>query len=191
MMAIDRANRAVFAILGLLLLAAGIGGTLAGTGGLGHNLARRPLTDNPVTEYIGRHGSWFWPVVLLLALLITVLAARWLAAALLPAPRAGSIRLPGAGPDRTTLASNALTGVVNAGIASYPGVHAVDTDVNGTPAEPHLAITVRLDRDADAAAVRQRIEAEALAHAREALDLPRLPIRLDLTVTNSRGARVV
>jgi hypothetical protein len=190
-MTVDRVNRIVFALLGLLLLGAGICGTLAGTGAFGHNLDRRALTDNAIARYPGSHGVWFWPVAVLAVLILALLAARWLIAALVPAPRGGDITLPGDRSAGTTrLSSDALADSIDREIAGYPGVHSVDTDVYGPPTDPHLAVTVRLDRDADPAATRQLIEARALTHAREALDHPRLPIRLDLTVTGHRGARV-
>jgi hypothetical protein len=62
--------------------------------------------------------------------------------------------------------------------------------VSGTPTDPSLDVTVRTTEDADLARLRHRIEAEALTHARQALDNPRLVARLDLAATDHRSSRV-
>ena len=51
-------------------------------------------------------------------------------------------------------------------------------------------VTAILEETADLAALRQRIETEALTHARTALDNPDLAVQLDLTVTTRRATRV-
>ena len=56
----------------------------------------------------------------------------------------------------------------------------------GDPDDPELVVRAVLEETADLTALRQRIETEALTHARQALAL-RLPAGLDLTITG--GAR--
>jgi hypothetical protein len=186
----DRTNRAVLALLGLLLSVGGTLGVLAGTDILGRDADRR-LADHPVAGFIGDNSVWFWPAAALAAALLALLALRWLIAVLSPAPRAGDITIRGdRSAGRTTLRSAALSDALATELQTYRGVHVAHVRVSGTPTDPGLDIAVGTTEDADLAQLRQRIEAEALTHARAALDTPRLPIRLDLTTTDHRSSRV-
>jgi hypothetical protein len=187
----DRTNRVVLALLGVLLFAGGTLGVLAGTEALGRDLDRRRLLDNPVARFIGDNSVWFWPTVALAAALLALLALRWLIAVLSPAPRAGDIAIRGdRSAGRTSLRSGALGDALTTELQTYRGVHAAHVRVSGTPTAPGLDIAVRTTEDADLARLRQRIETEALTHARQAIDTPQLPIRLDLTTTDHRSSRV-
>jgi hypothetical protein len=187
----DRTNRILLILLALILLAAGIAGILAGADVFGRHVDRRHLTDNPVSRYIGHHSVWFWPVVALAGVIVALLALRWLIAVLTPPPRAGDITIPtDRTVGRTALDSNALTDAVTDEIDSYRGVDTSHAKVYGGPADPQLAITVSTASDADIAEIRRRIEDGALAHTRQALDRPDLPITLDITLGNRQLSRV-
>jgi hypothetical protein len=187
----DRTNRALLTILGVVLAAAGTGGILAGTDVLGHHLADRYLTDNPIARYLGDNSVWFWPVAALVGVLAALLALRWLIAVLTPAPRAGDITVVGDRSGGTTAVdAGALTDAVTAEINSYRGIDASHARMYGSPGDPRLVIAVRTGGDADIAAVRQHIEDDALAHVRRALDRPDLPITLDITVGRRPISRV-
>ncbi|MFI7545826.1 alkaline shock response membrane anchor protein AmaP [Actinoplanes sp. NPDC049599] len=186
----DRTNRALLTLLGAALLAAGTVGILAGTDVFGHDLAGRPLTDNAAARYLGDHSLWFWPAAALVGVIAALLALRWLLAVLTPRPRVGAITIAtdrSGGP--AALDADALTDAVTAEINSYRGVDTSHAKVYGSPVDPQLAITVRTDDDADIAAVHHRIEDDALAHVRQALDRPDLPISLTISVGNRRSSR--
>ena len=53
--------------------------------------------------------------------------------------------------------------------------------VIGDSRDPEIVLTVTTAPSADLPALRDRIETEALTHARQALTNPTLPIQLDLT----------
>jgi hypothetical protein len=187
----DRTSRAVLALLGLLLVTAGTAGVLAGTDVFGRDVDRRHLLDNPVAAFIGDNTVWFWPVVALVAVILAVLALRWLIALLSPAPRAAGIVVGGdRSSGRTVLRAGALGDALTTELETYRGVHAARVRVSGPPTDPALDITVRTTEDADLARLLHRIETEALTHARHALDAPRLPVHLDLTGTDHRAGRV-
>jgi hypothetical protein len=65
-------------------------------------------------------------------------------------------------------------------ISGYHGVEAARGRVIGDGRDPEIVLTVTPAPLADLHALHRRIEAEALAHAREALSKPALPIQLDL-----------
>ncbi|MEV8510166.1 hypothetical protein AB0368_35790 [Actinoplanes sp. NPDC051475] len=188
----DRTTRALLTLLGVALLAGGTAGILAGADVFGHHLAGRHLTDNPIARCGGDNGVWFWPAAALTGVIAALLALRWLIAVLTPRPRAADITIAtdrSAGP--TALDPDALTDAVTTEINSYRGVDTSHARVYGSPTDPRLAITVRTDDDADIAAIRHRLESNALAHLRQALGRPDLPITLDITVGNHQTSRVV
>jgi hypothetical protein len=191
MMHADRTSRALLGLLGLLLLAAGVAGLLAGTDVFGRTVDRRHLNANPVAGFIETNTVWFWPVAAVLGVVVAVLALRWLITVLMPAPRAANIVVPG---DRsaggTTLESRAFSDALTTEVETYRGVRTARAWVDGTPTDPRLNLAVGLDEDADLVALRHRVEAEGLTHARQALDRPDLPIRLEMTVTAHRSSRV-
>ncbi|MEV6923751.1 alkaline shock response membrane anchor protein AmaP [Dactylosporangium sp. NPDC051485] len=187
----DRANRVALAILGLVLLGLGVAGLLLGAGVFGGRAAHRTLVDNDVVRFVISQRDWLWPVLAVIAVVVALLALRWLLAVLFSTGRLAGIRVAGdRAAGRTTLVSAALVDAVSSEIEQYRGVRSARTRVEGDPADPRLAVTVRADRDADLAALHRNIEHNALAHARHALDAPDLPIRLNLTTARRHGPRV-
>lgn len=182
----DRTNRAVLVVFGVLLLAVGIAGLGASVGWFGTSFSHHVLFDNRVSRYVGNHGTWLWPLLAVACVVAILIVLRWLVALLLSTDRAGDVLLPGdRSAGRTMLRPGALASAVRAEIESYRGVEAVKARVLGDPSRPELVITASVAASADLDAVRRRIEAEALTHARQAMASPELPIQLDLDV--SRG----
>lgn len=185
-----RLDRVVLTLLGLLLTAAGVLALLVGFGVFGDRLRERPVFDNLVGRYFSDNGTWLWPVIALVVLLLAYLALRWLIGQLRPT-RTGDLQLEPHGADgRTTLASGALTGAVAGEIRDYRGVTGASARLVGENTDPRLHLRVQLDSRADVAALRRRIEDSAVAHVRAAMDDPDLPVRLDLVVTDKKAPRV-
>jgi hypothetical protein len=179
----DRTNRAILSLFALLLIAVGLIAALISFGAFGVPAAQAPLLDNPVRFYVGRQGAWLWPVIAVAAAVLALLAARWLTALLFSTDRVGQIRIA----TDTTLLATALTDAVAEEIKTYPGVHSAKARLVGDPTIPELVISASLHLDADVRALRHRIEANAVTHARQALDKPNLRVILDLTITASHG----
>lgn len=183
----DRTNRTALIVLGFLILAAGVAGLVGSVGGFGTAFAHKALITNRVSRYFGAQGTWLWPVIAVAAALLGLLALRWLYVLVSSTDRAGELTLPGdRSAGRTTLRPAALSTAVQDEITTYRGVTSARARVLGDSNQPELAVIATVAADADLAAVRRRIETEALSHARQALDLPDLAIRLDLDI--SRGA---
>jgi uncharacterized protein YhaN len=191
MMHADRTNRVVLLVIGLLMLAAGLATTLTSFGTFREAWAVRVLTANPVSTYAGDQGRWLWPVVGVVALVILILAVRWLIAILFGTDRIRDLRVRTGSRDRVTLSASAVREAVCAEIESYRGVRAARARLVGSDEHPTLAIRVDTNLDADLAAVRDRIERDAIAHARQVLDQPELPVRLDLETKPQRVGRVM
>jgi hypothetical protein len=187
----DRTNRSMLTLLGLLTLAAGVGGLLASVGTFGQSFARRTLFDNGVSDFIGRHGDWFWAAAAVVCVLVALLTLRWLVALLFSTDRAGDLRVAG---DRargvTTIKPGAVTSALAAELNTYRGVDSAKARGIGASDSPTLAVTVNATGNADLSRLRRRIEAEAFAHVRQALDDPALRIQLDLSVASTTSSRV-
>lgn len=179
---VDRANRAVLLLLGLLLVGGGGLGLARGFYAFSNSAAHEPLITQAERSFVHRNAGWFWLVVAVGSLVIALLALRWVIAQL-STQRVGTLRLE---PDRsagdTTLQSRALTDAVTDELEGYRGVRGASARLIGVPEEPDLLLTVDLDGRADFGEVRRRVEHEAIPHLRQAVGLERLPIRLRLRV---------
>lgn len=179
----DRTNRTVLTLFGLLVLLAGAAGMAASVGGFGTAFSRRTLFSNRVSVYIGQHGTWVWAATAFICLLIALAALRWILALLVSTDRAGDITVPGSKDQGITkLQPAALTGALAGEISTYHGVDKAGGRVIGDASNPQVVLRVTATQTADLAALRHRVETEALAHARQTLGNPGLPIQLDLDV---------
>lgn len=179
-----RTNRSVLALIGLLLLVAGAAGIAAGTGLFGNSFRKTKVIDQDYRHWVARH-DWFWLAVAAGSILIALLALRWLFA------QATTTRVShldvesdrSAG--RTVLAGSAVTGAVAGVVGSYRGVSNATAHLLGTRGAPTLLIHATLDGRGDPAEIRRRIQADAVAQARQALDKPDLPVRLELRLASA------
>jgi hypothetical protein len=177
----DRTNRVALTLFGLLVLAAGGAGMAASTGVFGAAFSRRTLLANQAGRYIGQHGGWLWPAVAGACLLLALACLRWILALLASTDRVGEIIIPGRKDQGTTVMHPAaVTDALASEIGAYHGVDTVKGRVIGDGNAPEIVLTVGPAASADLPALHRRIETEALAHARQALSKPSLPIRLDL-----------
>ena len=187
----DRINRLALTLLGVLALLVGAAGLGASTGLFTRTLEDKTLFDNAVSTYIGRHGSWVWAATAVGCLLLLMVMLRWLLALLLSTDRAGDLLVPGARRQgQTIIRPVAVTSALTGEISTYRGVDSARARLLGDPEDPDLVVHVTLAQSADLAALRHRIETEALTHVRHALDQPALPIQLDLDVSKHTPERV-
>jgi hypothetical protein len=83
------------------------------------------------------------------------------------------------------LRPTALTGALAGEIETYHGVDAAKGRVIGDARHPQIVVAVTARPTADLPALHRRLQAEALAHARQALGQADLPIQLELDVSRS------
>jgi len=161
-----------------------------GFGVFGESVRDKPVFDNGVSRFVGDNGSWLWPVIALVGLLLGYLALKWLLGQLRPTGVRDLELEPRSSTGHTDLVSAAVTDAVTDEISGYRGVSSASARVTGDELDPELRLRVQLDARADVAALRERIETEAVAHVRQALDMPGMPVQLDLVVTDKQAARV-
>ena len=187
----DRTNRLALTVFALIVFLVGGFGLTASTGGFGAAYAHRALLANRFGTYVGIHGDWLWPAAAAACLLIALIALRWIAALLLSTDRASDITFTrGSRQGTTIMHPAALSGAITREIETYHGVATARARVLGDPGDPALVVKVTAARSADLAALRHRIESDALSHARHAVGKPGLPVKLDINVSNRTPERV-
>ena len=184
-----RANRAVLGLLGLILLAAGAAGAAAGFGAFGSKFRTQKVIDENYRDWVASH-DWFWLAAAGGSILIALLALRWLLTQA-TSSRVGPLDLePDRRAGRTVLAASAVSDAVAGEIESYRGVQGASAYLLGSRGAPTLLVHATLDATGDLGEVRRRIETGALVHAREALDKPDLPVRLEVRLAASTRRHV-
>jgi hypothetical protein len=189
-----RGNHYGLFLTGLILL---VGGLLALARGLdwlteisffGPASANSSLLSPTETSYAKSH-AWFWYVVAAIAVVVALWALRWILVQL----RSERIRSFQLERDRrrgtTTLPSAALTDAVEDEVASYRGVHRAHARLTNKPNRPRLRLTVSAEHDVDLGDLRRRIQAEAVPHARAALDRDELPTLLTFRLDTAKARR--
>jgi hypothetical protein len=191
------ANRVGLGIVGLVLTVAGAAALARGLGLLGAPHA--PVISGQVAAYAARN-AWFWPALAIVALVIELLALRWL----LGQARTDTIRHLDLETDTrhgaTRLSARAAASALeddasesmHGGQPTYrgrltPGHRAtsgrgpratrgerVRATLNGAPSAPGLAVAVVLPDEADPAAARHDIQG-AVTRLRQSLETERLP----------------
>jgi hypothetical protein len=173
---VGAANRTLLALIGLILLAAGVLGLARAAGAFGRQRASERVLTTAVRSFPDRH-AWFWWAVAGAAVIIALLAIKWLMTQL-GTDRANRI-------DRTTNARDGYT-VVHAGALA----EAVEDDARSIPgvtsaaayvSHPlHVNLRVDLADDADIDTVRSTLESSTVRHVREALNQDDVPVRIEL-----------
>jgi hypothetical protein len=180
-----RLNRCLLAIIGVTLVA---GGGLALVISRGWLFVNRATPLVPGTEL---PPTWTLYVIAGIAVLLTLLCLRWLAAQLARKPKSHTWRIED-DPDHghTELAARIATTPFTADIAAYPGIHTAHADLAGTQHTPTLAVVVTTEHGADLTDIRHRLHTHGLPRLRNALDLTSLPVTLEFRFTTKPGARV-
>ncbi|MFC4856867.1 alkaline shock response membrane anchor protein AmaP [Actinophytocola glycyrrhizae] len=179
-------NRVLLAVIGLVLLLAGVFAVVTNTGVLtvvdrGARLA--PGTATPPT--------WVWYVVAAVGVVAALLALRWLLTQLTPATKTRTWQLEeDPEPGRTELSTSTATAPFVTDVTACPGVHTARAALAGPQESPRLAVVVDIEQDASVAAVREHIGTYALPRLRQALDLDTLPTAVEFRFTTKAGARV-
>lgn len=187
----DRTNRTVLTLLAIILLAVGVAGALFSYGVFGANASKNELLKNQITDYIGQNSNWFWIAAAVVGLILAFLGLRWLVALSFSTDRVNELTIIGNKElGRTTLATSAITRAVVDEVKSYIGIHSASARMIGGQDAPELVIEATFDESADLASARDRIENEAIVHARRALDAPSMPVIVDLAVSDKQESRV-
>jgi hypothetical protein len=170
-----RGNRIALAITGLVLLAGGLAALTRGAALAPRvfGTAHAPVTGRPVRHFADGH-VWFWIALAAAALVLALLALRWLAAqSRTPVLRA--VRLePDPRHGATNLSARAVTGALEDDLAAGPYLRRASAVLTGGPSAPYLLLSAVMAPDADPVATRRRIH-EAVDRTRRAMEIEHLP----------------
>ncbi|WP_370950031.1 alkaline shock response membrane anchor protein AmaP [Amycolatopsis sp. cg5] len=176
-----RLNRTLLALFGLVLIT---GGGFAVATHFGKLTVLRP--DSALLP--GSPPTWAFYAAAGVAIVIGILALRWLGAQLVRKPKTttwGFEQERG----RTEFAASTASAPFAAEVEGYAGVHSVSATLAGNRSAASLALVVTVEQDGDLTAVRRRLDDEALPRLRQALDLDDLPVRLEFRFSAKSGAR--
>jgi hypothetical protein len=168
---LDRLNRVIVTVLGLLLVAAGGYGLVRSFNWqdvLGEGAEDDPFLLDGVREAFAEN-DWLWWLVAIGSLLVAWVGWRWLRLQLLPSPSVQTLHLPTSDRSRTELPAAALSEAVARDLEADPDITTARVRVVGSDESPELDVRVGVGDQAAAPDVRSRIESEVLPRARWAL----------------------
>ena len=179
-------NRSLLAIIGAVLLAAG------GFGLATHFRVLR-LVDPaaPLVPGTAEPPVWALYVIAVAAVVVGLLALRWLAAQFAHRPRTGTWRFetdPAHG--RTEVHADTAVAPFVEELRGYPEVHQARASLAGSRENPSLALIVTCEQGADLGEIRGRITGESLPRLKEALELDDIPVAIEFRFTGRAAARV-
>lgn len=182
---IDRINRILLIVLGLIFLGAGVAGLLVATGVFGQTAAHTSLVTGGMRDYAHHNDSWYWGAWAGGAFLVAALALIWLLAQS-GSSKVSSMQLE---IDRshgsTRLQTAALTNALEDDVTAYHGVNDATARILGSPDDPLLRLDVALDQSADIGSIRERLETQAIPRVRQAASVLDLPVWLRLEIATA------
>ena len=187
---LDRVNRVLLVLLGLLLLATGGVAVATALGAFGEAISERAVLDRESDDYL-RENPWIWWAVAGVCLLVAILALRWLFAQF-TTNRVGRVVLQRGRPDGDTVVRGAaVSSAMEEDVQAFHGVRSARVQLHGDQTAPTARLVVGVEDRADLAALRQRIEHEAVPSLRQCLDAPSLPVHVRLQLSGGRAKRVL
>jgi hypothetical protein len=175
-----RGNRLGLAVVGAVLLVAGLGALALGRGLLGPDLAGEAILGSAVMDVLGR--QWVPYVAVALAFALAFLALRWLLAQGMN-DTLGRLVLEQDDDGRVEISESVARGALEQEVADYPGVRRARARLTESSAEPHLRLMLTLEDDADVAGVWRRVRSEALANLGRTLERERVPTVVRMSMT--------
>jgi hypothetical protein len=180
-----RLNRALLALIGLLLIAAG---GFAGALHFGKLAVLAP--EAPLVPGTALPPTWAWYTAAAVVVLLGLLLLRWLAAQLTRKPKTHTWHFA-TDPDRgrTELSPGTAIEPFLTEVRTYPGVHTAHATLAGTRENPALVLILSAEQDGDLTAIRHRLDTHGLPRLRQAIDLGTLPVTIEFRFTTKAGGR--
>jgi hypothetical protein len=187
---LDRVNRVLLLLVGLVLLAAGAAAASTALGAFGESVTDRAVLDGETDRYIRDH-SWIWWALAGLCFLLAILALRWLVAQLTSHRVRRVVLQHDRSEGHTVVRSSALSSAVEDDVEAFHGVRRARLELFGEQTAPAARLVVDVEDRADLSELRERIAHEAVPSLRRCLDSPSLPVHALLRLRGGAANRVV
>jgi hypothetical protein len=185
---LNATNRTVLVLIGLVLVAVGVGGLLLSLNLIGGDTGPRPVIPDSVAGFAT--GTSWLPWAAAAAAVVVALLGLWWLLTQFRVDWPTQLDLTGDRPDgTTTLAAGALTDAVEDDAASIRGVTGASASLRSQPTR-RLDLTVDLAAFADLGEVRRQLEQQTANRTRQLIDQPNLPIWIEVRPTR-RQRRLV
>ena len=168
---LDTRNRIVLTLLGLLLTAAGVYGLARSFGAFGDDQAEARVWNSDAREIVADNDHWLWPVIAVVAVIVALLAARWLWRQLRPYPVVHELSVVESDEGRTTVRAQAATEALDADLESEPSIRSASTRLFSDGEVPHLRMVLEVADDTDVPGLVARVREHAVPRLCQALDL--------------------
>jgi hypothetical protein len=188
-MIVDRANRMLLALVGLLAVALGVVIAAWRTGRLGDE--RDAIIDADLASWIERNDTTLWVITLVSAFALLVLGAWWLRAQVAPLRRREQLLVMRDDPrSRIEIDLDAASDALSEELAALPGVvdasaRVVASDDDGM----RVLADLHCGPAADLADVQRRCEDDVLAHFAAVLGMERVTADVVVRLAEA-GSRV-
>lgn len=184
---VDRINRVLLILIGSLLVIVGVLALLQSGSVFGSARAKSPVVTDPTAHWYGVNGSWFWPTVGAIMLVVAGLCVWWVSAQI---RTQGSTRIElDHGHDGTVTASaTALAECVEIDTTAQPGIARARAKLSSVGAENRLHLTLWVEPPYDITDAVARVTNTVLPHLAYALDGPTpRPLRTTIHVEASEA----
>lgn len=137
----DSVDRAVLAVIGVLLTVAGTVAILHSTGALGARRRASPVIAGDTARWYASNGYWFWSTLAVVSLVIMVLAVWW-ASAQIRLPGISRIELERGGAGTVTVASGFLAECIEHDAAAQDDIQRARAKVTTGHSVVHVWLTI-------------------------------------------------
>lgn len=184
-------NRTLLLILGLLLLAEGIGLTLLATGAaaaLGGGASGLPGPTATVGSLLGPAGQYLFAIGVAVTVLAVLFGLWWLLHQIPGKPRTTTYRLAG-DPENGSVEVDpgVLARAVQDQLDAVPGIEKASVSLLGSARQPEAVVNVTIGPTVPVDWALERVYGEALRDLRTALETPLTHVALQLDAARQTG----
>lgn len=184
----DRVDRVVLALIGALLVAVGTAVLLHSTGALGGRRQDSPVISSGTAAWYATNGSWFWPTLAGVALVVVILGVWW-ASAQVRMRGTSRIELERNVAGTVAVAGGYLADCIEQDAATQDDIERARARITTTDSTVHVWLTIWVGPPYDVGRAVARVTKTVLPHVRATLDGENPPqIRTHVTVEAAEAA---
>lgn len=185
----DRTSRRVLTTLLVLIIILAALALALSYGAFGSNRQHQSILSHQTLSHVQEQARWIWLGIGVAAIVLALLAARWLGRMVLPEPASDDLHRSKTDQDETTtVQAHAIADIVTAELTSLPGVS--DAASRLSPDGTTALAWIRLDDAARVDDLRSTITGEVLGRLREALGYDAFGLDVEVRPSTVEAARV-